>query len=254
MDYTVNKLAKLSGVSARTLRYYDEIDLLKPRRVSSNGYRIYGDEQINMLQQILFYRELGVSLDEIKEIISEPSFNKEKALKTHLIALTEKKEQLETMIENVIKTMAAMKGETIMSDKEKFEGFKKKVIEENEKKYGTEIRQKYGDESIDDSNAKVAAMTEEQWRRQEDLSKKINETLKKAMKTGDPADELSQRVCDMHREWLCMFWKEGMYSKEIHKGMGEMYVYDERFKAYYDKIDQGAAEFLRDALNIYCTK
>lgn len=254
MEYTVNKLAKLSGVSARTLRYYDEIDLLKPKRVSSNGYRIYGEDQVNMLQQILFYRELGISLDEIKEIISASSFNREKALETHLTALTEKKQQLETMIENVIKTMAAMKGETIMSDKEKFKGFKKKVIEENENKYGKEIRGKYGDEAVDGSNARVAGMTEEQWKKQEDLSKQINETLKEAMKTGDPEGELAQEVCDMHREWICMFWKEGMYSKEAHKGLGEMYVCDERFKAYYDKIGEGAAEFLRDALNLYCIK
>ena len=254
MEYTVNKLAKLSGVSARTLRYYDEIDLLKPKRISSNGYRIYGEDQVNMLQQILFYRELGVSLDEIKEIIGAPSFSREKALKAHLIALTAKKEQIEFMIDNVIKTIGSMKGENIMSDKEKFKGFKKKVIEENEKKYGKEIREKYGNEVVDGSNAKVAGMTEEQWKMQEKLSKDINENLKAAMETGDPAGELAQKVCDLHRQWLCMFWKEGMYSKEAHRGLGEMYVYDERFKAYYDKIGEGAAEFLRDALNVYCSK
>lgn len=97
-------------------------------------------------------------------------------------------------------------------------------------------------------------MTEEQWSVQEKLSKNINATLKAAMETGDPAGELAQKVCDMHRQWLCMFWKDGMYSKEAHRGLGEMYVYDERFKSYYDKIGEGEAEFLRDALDIYCTK
>lgn len=81
---------------------------------------------------------------------------------------------------------------------------------------------------------------------------RINELLKEAFEEGNPAGELAQEACDLHRQWLCVFWKDGTYSKEAHKGLAEMYVADERFKAYYDSIEAGCAEFLRDAIRIYC--
>ena len=252
MEYTVNKLATLSGVTTRTLRYYDEIGLLVPERTSDNGYRIYGQAQVNALQQILFYRELGFGLEEIKEITTSPDFDRRTALQNHLTSLLKRKTQIEALIENVKKTIGTMEGETVMADNEKFEGFKKTLISDNEKAYGKEVRKKYGDETVDASNAKLAGMSEEQWKMQNDLVTKINETLKAAMETGDPAGELAQKACDLHRQWLCMFWKEGGYSKEAHRGLAEMYVSDERFKANYEKIAEGGAEFFRDALYIYC--
>lgn len=252
MEYTVNKLANISGVSTRTLRYYDEIGLLKPARVNSNNYRIYGQNEVDTLQQILFYRELGVGLGEIKILLTAPGCDREKSLEGHLTALLEKKVRIETLIENVSKTISSLKGEIIMSDKEKFEGFKQSLIDENEKKYGREIREKYGDELIDSSNAKIKGMSEKAYTDSQKLSAQINETLKAAMDTGDPSSELSQKVCELHKEWISMFWKDGTYSKEAHKALGETYVADERFKAYYDKIADGAAVFLRDAINIYC--
>lgn len=252
MEYTVNKLAKLAGISTRTLRYYDEIGLLQPDRISTNGYRIYGQVQVDILQQILFYRELGISLDEIKEIIAAPGFNEAKALEGYLTALWQRKEQIEMLIQNVSKTISSLKGKIIMSDSEKFEGFKKKLIEDNEQKYGKEIREKYGDEAVRASNTKVAEMTAEQWRKQEELSLKIFESLKKAMQNGDPACEDAQKACDLHRQWLCLFWKDGTYSKQAHMGIGDMYVSDERFKAYYDNaLGAGTAEFLQNALAEY---
>lgn len=137
----------------------------------------------------------------------------------------------------------------MMSDQEKFAGFKKKMVEENERKYGQEARERWGDEAVDASNKKLLNMTEEQYNELEKLTEKLNETLKKAMATGDPASELAQRTAELHKEWLCFFWKE--YSKEAHAGLATMYVEDERFKAYYDRIQEGAAEFLRDAIHIY---
>ena len=252
MEYTVNRLAQLSGVSKRTLRYYDEIGLLRPARVTTSGYRIYGQVQVDTLQQVLFYRELGVSLDEIKKMIVAPDFDKEKALQSHLTALTNRKEQIEVLIENVRKTIDSLTGGTIMDNREKFDGFKQKLIDENEQKYGAEIREKYGDETVNQSNAKLKGMTEENWKEQERLSEEIGETLKAAMKEGNPAGELAQKACELHRRWLLMFWKDGMYSKEAHRGLGEMYVADERFKVFYEKnVGIGAAEFLRDALAVY---
>lgn len=248
------KIGTAFGVSTRTLRYYDQIGLLCPTRITTNGYRIYGQKEVDLLQQILFYRELGVELKEIGDILHNPAFDKEKALENHLSMLLQRKMQIEMLIDNVTKTIGTMRGETTMSDKEKFEGFKNKIVEENEAKYGKEIREKYGDDTVNASNAKVKGMSEEKFQAAEQLRVQIDELLKEAFEEGDPASEKAQKVCEMHKEWICMFWPDGMYTKEAHKGLGEMYVADERFKAYYDRIAVGCAEFLRDALDIYCAE
>ena len=139
-----------------------------------------------------------------------------------------------------------------MSDLEKFEGFKQKLVDDNEAMYGKEICEKYGDEVIDASNAKIKGMSEEQWQKAESLRTELESLLKIAFEQGDPASNEAQRVCDLHRQWLCIFWKDGAYSKEAHKNIADMYTADERFAAYYDKIAVGCAGFLRDAINIYC--
>ncbi|OCA83295.1 MerR family transcriptional regulator [Bacillus sp. FJAT-27225] len=249
MEYTVQKLASLAGVSARALRYYDQIGILKPARVNSSGYRIYGKAQVTRLQQILFYRELGVPLDQIKEILTAPNFDEEAALKDHREKLLEKRRQLDQLIANVEKSIDATKGRLTMSDKEKFEGFKQKMIDENEKKYGEEIRQKYGNETVDQSYAKVKNMSPEQHEEVTKLALEIQNTLAAAFKTGDPAGELAQKTAELHKKWLMFYWAS--YSKEAHAGLAQMYVDDERFTAYYDKEQPGTAEFLRDAIHIY---
>jgi DNA-binding transcriptional MerR regulator len=249
MEYTVQKLGSLAGVSTRTLRYYDEIGILKPARINSSGYRIYGQAEVNRLQQILFYRELGISLDSIKEIVTSPSFDGAAALREHREKLLEKKEQLEILIANVDKTIAVTEGRKKMSNKEKFEGFKKKMIDENEKKYGKEIREKYGNDTVNESNAKLQNMSQEQYDEVTKLAEQVTLTLAEAYKTGDPAGELAQKAADLHKHWLCYYWKE--YSMEAHAGLAQMYVDDERFTAYYDKEQPGTAEFLRDAIHIY---
>lgn len=250
MEYTINKLAKMAGVSTRTLRYYEEMGLLSPARISSNGYRIYGQKEIDLLQQILFYRELGVPLEETKRIISTRNFDGKAALASHLAALREKRNQLDLLIANVEKTILAAKGEVIMSDTEKFEGFKQKLIDDNEKQYGAEVRAKYGEDAVNGSNAKIKGMSKEQYAEIERLSLELNETLKAAFGQGDPASPLAQKACELHKKWLCFFWAS--YSKEAHLGVTQMYVDDPRFTAYYDKIAPGCAEFLRDAVLIYC--
>ncbi|HCD44931.1 MAG TPA: MerR family transcriptional regulator [Lachnoclostridium sp.] len=250
MEYTINKLAKLAGVSTRTLRYYDELGLLSPARVSSNGYRIYGQKEIDRLQQILFYRELGVSLEEIRNILASKDFDGLSALESHLTALLARREQLNLLVANVEKTIKTMKGEMIMSDQEKFEGFLQKLVDHNERKYGEEARAKYGDEHVNRSNTKVLNMSKEQYIELEKLTADLDETLKAAFEQGDPASELAQKACELHKKWLCFYWDD--YSKEAHKGVTQMYVDDPRFTAYYDKIVPGCAAFLRDAVAIYC--
>jgi len=242
----------LAGVSTRTLRYYDEIGILKPARISSSGYRIYGQKEVDLLQQIMFYRELGVSLPDIREILTSPDFDKVKALKEHKNRLLEQRNRLDMLIRNVEKTIAYTEGRIKMTDKEKFEGFKQKIIEENEKKYGEEARQKYGDDDVDKSNAILKNMTQGQYEELQRTEEKCRKTLLEAFKTGDPAGPLAQEAADLHRKWITFFW--GDYNKEAHAGVAQLYVDDERFTKYYDKDQPGLARFLRDAILIYTGK
>jgi DNA-binding transcriptional MerR regulator len=250
MEYTVKQLGDLAGVSGRTLRYYDQIDLLKPAWVSAAGYRMYGPKEVKRLQQILFFRELGVDLETIRELIDAPGFDEKQALLRHRERLLERKRQLDLLLENVERTLAALEGGTAMSDKERFMGFKEKLVRENEEKYGQEARERWGDAAFDASNAKVLGLTEEKYAELESLSREIIESLAAAVGKEDPAGAEGQRIADLHRRWLCFFWPE--YSKEAHLGVAEMYVADERFTAYYDnQAGQGAAQFLRDAIAAY---
>ncbi len=249
MEYTILKLSRLANVSTRTLRYYDEIGLLKPVRVSSSGYRIYGKAEVDKLQQILFYRELGVQLENIQKIVNAGSFDPKAALREHYQQLLQKREQLDLLIKTVEKTIQSKEGRTEMSDTEKFEGFKQKMIDENEAKYGKEIREKYGADTVNKSNDKVKNMTQEQHQKVTELSETLMLKLAQAKAQGDPASPLAQEVAELHKEWLCYYWPS--YSKEAHAGVAQMYVDDERFTAYYDKTVPGTAEFLRDAVWIY---
>lgn len=161
MEYTIKRLAELAGVSARTLRYYDEIGLLRPCRINSDGYRIYGEREVDLLQQILFYKSMDMKLEEIQKIISNPDFDTKKALEEHYEKLISRRKQLDQLILTVEKTLAYTKGEIEMSDKEKFEGLKKEKIAKNEAMYGKEIRNKYGEDVVEASNNKFLNMSEE---------------------------------------------------------------------------------------------
>ncbi|MBH8605574.1 MerR family transcriptional regulator [Thermoactinomyces sp. CICC 10522] len=248
MEYTVQKLACLAGISARTLRYYDEIGILKPARYNSSSYRIYGHAEVDRLQQILFYKELGVRLEVIKEIVTSPDYDGLEALRAHRRQLLDKRKRLDMLIVNVEKTIASMEGRIIMTDQEKFEGLKQQMIDENEAKYGEEIRAKYGDEAVDRSNEKLKNMTREEFEAMTRLEEEIQSTLAKAFATGDPAGELAQKTAALHKRWLTFHWSD--YSREAHAGLAQMYVDDERFKAYYEK-QPGMTEFLRDAILIF---
>ncbi|MFC7686003.1 MerR family transcriptional regulator [Ureibacillus sp. GCM10028918] len=252
MEYTISKLAKLAGVSSRTLRYYDEIDLLKPSRINSSGYRIYGQKEVDRLQQILFFRELEVDLETIIQIMDAPNFDQLNVLMQHYNELVQKRTRLDKLIETIDKTIAHQKGEIMMSNEEKFKAFKENLIAGNEQQYGKEIREKYGDKTVDESNAKLRGMSKEDYEAMENLGNEIFELLQKAVETGDPSLEIAQHLAAKHKEWLTYSWPS--YSKEAHKGLAEMYIADERFKAYYDKAIAGGTEFLRDAILVYVDK
>lgn len=251
LEYSVSRLAKLSGVSARTLRYYDEINLLKPKRINSSGYRIYGEAEVDLLQQILFYRELEFNLEDIKAMVHAEDFDVAEALHQHHRHLSQQKARLERLIETVEQSLQAAKGETVMSDQAKFEAFKHNLIEENEATYGEEIRAKYGEDVVESSNARLKNVTPEKFQSHQKLEPELNDKLKQATELGDPASDLAQEVCDLHRQWLTFHWPNGYYDKEKHYNISLMYVQDHRFKSYYEKVAPGAAEFLNQALEIY---
>lgn len=250
MRYSIREVSELAGVSARTLRYYDEIGLLKPLEISETGYRYYGERELTLLQQILFYRERGLELKQIQKIIYQSDFDVMRALQEHLLDLETKKKHMESLIFTVEQTIRSMKGECEMSDKEKFQAFKERIVRENEEKHGAEIREKYGDDEMDSANRKMLNMTEEEFERFQNLGKEINAQLEEAVRTGEkPESEKGKRIVLLHKEWLGKTWKQ--YTKEAHIAIGNMYISDERFKLYYDKEVAGCAAFLEKAIRYW---
>lgn len=250
MEYSIRELSQLAGVSARTLRYYDEIGLLKPSRVEVSGYRFYGEKEVDLLQQILFYRERELGLEQIAGILYRKDFDAKRALKDHLDALETRQERTARLIAAVKKTIAAMEGEITMKDQEKFEAFKQGLIEENEKKYGEEARRKYGKNTVDASNAQIMKMTQEEYERFQKLEKEILEKLQAAVRDGaNPAGEAGKEAALLHREWLKCTWEK--YTAEAHRGLAEMYLADRRFADYYDREVKGCAEFLNKAVKFW---
>jgi len=137
-----------------------------------------------------------------------------------------------------------------MNTNDKFEVSKQRMVEENEAQYGKDARGLYGDGIVDASNAKLMGLTIEQHNRVQELSDLINKSLKIGCEQGDPSSQLAQEVCALHKEWLGYFWIN--YSKEAHLSLAQMYVEDPSFNEYYEKVGVGCAEFLRDALTVYC--
>lgn len=250
MAYGIRELSELAGVSARTLRYYDEIGLLKPLYVSEAGYRFYGEQEAEALQQILFYRERGFGLKQIGEILKGEDFDVEQALKEHLADLEAQRDHLNALIRTVKHTILSRKGEYEMSDKEKFETLKERAIKENEAQYGAEIRVKYGEASVEASNEKLKGMSKEEWEQFQGLEKEILERLHECVSGKMSFDsEKAKELVTLHKKWLCMTWAK--YSAEAHKGVAAMYVADERFRQYYDREMPGCAEFLKPAVEYW---
>lgn len=252
MEYTVKTLADLSGVTPRTLRWYDETGLLKPLRVTPAGYRIYGPAQVDRLQQILFYRALGLGLEEIGRLLDDPAFDRRAALRGHLEQLTARRTQLDALILTVRNTLTAEEGGSFMSDKEKFECFKQEVIKENEETYGAEIRARYGDALVDRANARIAGLSQEEYRAMTELEEEIRTRLERAVRAGaDPSGMEGADLAGLHRLWLSYTWDRQTYTPQAHRGLARTYVEDERLKAYYDRAVTGCARFLCDAISCH---
>lgn len=250
-QYSPKQLADLAGTTVRTLHYYDSIGLLVAQR-RANGYRFYGSDEVNRLQLIMLYRTCGMPLERIADCLGDSQKSTIDQLQQQHETLIAQRNELNRLIRTVDKTIKSQKGTAHMSDKEKFEGFKRDLVEKNEKEYGQEIRQKYGDDEVNASNANLMGMTLEQYQDTQDLQAQILDELKEAMAQGDPTSPAAQHIADLHRQWLCRFWKAGTYSKAAHAGLAEMYIADDRFKAYYDAVQPGATQFLHDAIVEYC--
>ncbi|WP_053217875.1 MerR family transcriptional regulator [Virgibacillus senegalensis] len=242
MGMTVKQVADLVGISVRTLHHYDEIGLLTPADTSSGGYRIYSDNDLERLQQILFYKELGFPLKRISEIINDPSFNRQEALETQHSMLLEKRRRLDNMIALVEQTIQSAKGEIEMTNEEKFAGF-----DFSRNPYEQEARDRWGDKAVDDSNQKIGRMTKEE---QQTLGEEMNRIYRNlaGLRHKDPA---STEVQTAIAEWFRLLNKMGSYSPEAFKGLGQMYVDDERFTKNIDQFGSGLASFMRDAMAIF---
>lgn len=236
---TVHEVAKLAGISVRTLHYYDEIGLLRPDGASYAGYRLYGDSSIERLQQILFFRELGFPLGEIAAILNAPNYDKSQALLNHRRLLTLKRERLNGLIALVDQ---ALKGEDSMSIKE----FDMKKIDEAREQYAAEAKSRWGEtNAYKESEKRTAKYTKEDWARMSTKSEVIFKGFAE-FRNLDPASEAAQSLV---RQWKA-FISDSYYdcTDEILSGLGEMYVDDARFTKNIDAYGEGTAMFMRDAI------
>lgn len=251
-EYTVHQLAELAGVSARTLRYYDGIGLLKPAHVTEAGYRLYGRAEVDRLQQILLYREMGMALSRIAQVLDEPGFDRRAALREHLAALEEQQERTARLIHTVRQTIRKEEGRITMTDQEKFEGLKRALVEENEAQYGREVRERYGDPAADAARARMLGLAMEEYAAMQALDAEIRTSLAAAVKAGLPADSPPvQAIAEKHRDWLAYAW--GTVESAAHAALAQGYVEDARFTAYYDRETPGCAALLCEAVRVFET-
>ncbi|PLR76273.1 MerR family transcriptional regulator [Bacillus sp. V3-13] len=245
MAMRVKEVADLVGISVRTLHHYDEIGLLTPAETTEAGYRLYSDDNLQMLQQILFFKELGFPLKKIKDIINSPSFDRQEALELHRKMLLEKRDRLNKMIATIDKTIQHSKGEIQMTNEEKFEGF-----DFSHNPYEQEARERWGDAAVDNANAKLGNISKAE---QEAMSQNMSAIYTKlaALRNESPASEESQAAI---KEWYDLLNKIGNYSLDAFKGLGQLYVDDERFTKSIDKFGEGLAQFMRDAMAVYADK
>lgn len=247
--YTASQLARIAGVSVRTLHHYDQVGLLVPAR-RANGYRAYSPADVARLQQILLYRELGMDLSEIGRVLDDPGYDELASLRTHLQALSERRSRLDRLIATVRRTIDTLEGDSTMTDQERFEGLKRAAIEQNEREYGAEARARHGSDAVDKANERLQAMGQEEWGTLDDLEGEIKRLLAEAMGDGDVCGSLAARLVSLHAQWVSAHWPEGSFSPEAHRALADSYLCDQRFVDYYDgACGAGATRFLRDAIH-----
>ncbi len=241
--FTVKQLSQLAGVTPRTLHHYDEIGLLKPSRVGDNGYRYYGEESLLRLQQILFYRELDIPLEDIKKIMGRRDFDIVGALHNHKEALQKQATRLNRLIGTVDNTIDYLKGNKQMSNKQLFEAFS----EEQQVEYEKEVMQKYDPATVKASVKKWKEYTAAEKKRIGEEGNAVYRDILAAMPKGASSPE-AQAGVERWRRHIEYFW---VPDDEQLSGLADLYNEDSRFKANFDKIDPRLAEFMREAVKIY---
>ncbi|MFI9774001.1 MerR family transcriptional regulator [Streptomyces sp. NPDC051956] len=244
MSYSVGQVAGFAGVTVRTLHHYDEIGLLAPVGRSHAGHRRYSDADLDRLQQILFYRELGFPLDEVAALLDDPKADPRAHLRRQHELLTARIEKLQKMAEAVEHAMEARKMGINLTPEEKFEVFGDKDPE----RYAQEAEERWGGtETYAESQRRAARYTKDDWKRMQAEVADWGERYDALMAAGEPATgERAMDMAEEHRQHITKWFYECGF--EMHCGLGEMYVADERFKEFYESMRPGLAEHLRDAI------
>ena len=238
MKMKVKQVAELVGISVRTLHHYDEIGLLTPEETTDAGYRYYSEQNLETLQQILFFKELDFPLKEIKEILSDPSFDRQQALQLHRKLLLEKRERIDQMIATIDKTTQYVKGEIHMSNEEKFKGFNF-----SHNPYEEEARKLWGAKAVDQSNASF---------KNNAVGEKMNDIYQKLADLRNTPPESTEAQTAISEWYEFLNTQIGHhYTLEAFKGLGQMYVADERFTTNIDQFGKGLAQFMCEAMEIY---
>jgi len=244
--YTAKGLSKLAGVSVRTLHHYDQIGLLKPAIRTDTKYRLYGENELLRLQQILFFKELDFPLKEINDILDNPDFDLIEALEGHKNALVTKQGRISDMLNTIEKTVLNLKGKKMITDDELYDGFPKGKA----KKIRNEAIEKYGMETIETSETYLKKLSKEQLQKLKSEQKEIFKALFD-ISAKEPEDESVQLVIARHYKNIRRFWgSDGSLDSQwrAYKGLGELYIADERFSLIDGKAQPEFAQFLSQAM------
>lgn len=244
--FTVKQLSKMAGITTRTLHYYDEIGLLKPSRVGDNGYRYYAEDALLRLQQILFYRTLDMPLEDIRRIMDSPDFDVMAALEGHREALRKRIGHMERLIRTVDSTIAHLKGEKEMSNKQLFDVFN----EAQEAEMEQESMQMYDPETVKASYRKWRSYSKAEKQRIGEEGEAVYAAMVQAMPKG-PASPEAQAGVERWRQHMTYFWTP---NDDQLLGLGGLYNDEPRFKANFDKVHPELAAFMREAIKVYVAK
>ncbi|MGW2046706.1 MerR family transcriptional regulator [Streptomyces sp. NPDC001858] len=244
MSYSVGQVAGFAGVTVRTLHHYDDIGLLVPGGRSHAGHRRYSDADLDRLQQILFYRELGFPLDEVAALLADPAADPRGHLRRQHELLTARIEKLQRMAAAVEHAMEARTMGIDLTPEERFEVFGDKDPEQ----YAEEAERRWGDtELYAESQRRAATYTKDDWKRMQAEIDAWNARYGELMDAGEPpTGDRAMDLAEAHRQHLCTWFYDASYT--FHQSLGDMYVSDERFKAYYDSTRAGLAEHLNAAI------
>ncbi len=244
MSYSVGQVAGFAAVTVRTLHHYDDIGLLVPSERSHAGHRRYSDADLDRLQQVLFYRELGFPLEEVAALLDDPAADPREHLRRQHELLTARIERLQKMAAAVEHAMEARKMGINLTPEERFEVFGDKDPEQ----YAEETRQRWGDtEAYAETQRRVATYTKEDWKRIQAEVDDWGRRYAALVAAGEPpSGEAAMDLAEEHKRHIGTYYFEVPY--EMHRCFGEMYVSDERFKAFYDSMYPGLAEHLKEAI------